>query len=1018
MANLIPAGMRRGKPKQTRPLVSSARQIKLGDRTEVERIRRLRQAWTNEAWAYRDAIGEIRYPLEFMSNAITRMRIYPALMVAPDEPPIKLDEAPNVPSKLVSTALADLQALGQGNQGLRPILANQYTNNKIAGEMYLVIWLDDDGEHSEIRSIDEVIIDAAGDVWLKDDPMAQVGTPELRLLDRESTYIARIWTPHKRWRGLADSPMRALLDRCEELLLVSRVVRSAARSRLAGNGLLLIAQELSLQGINPTNNDPESDPFMDELAKAMTTAIADEGDASAVVPIVARVPGEMLKEGKAAQYIQFGRDFDGKAAELRQELINRIANGLDLPQEVVTGKADLNHWTAWEVDDNTFRNHVEPDVIAQVDGLTAAYAQPYLQAREEWDADLISRVCYWYDPVELVTHPDRAADAQQSFDRGAIGRETLRTVTGFGDGDKPDPVDRALYVLSKSRGAPPEVVTALIMFEAPELRPLIETAISELDPTTADAPAAGDQQQPAESQDSQPTDQGAPADGQPEPPTGGGGPTTAAGAPADADGDDDGDSIDEIQRRGVMVAFYPTPEQAQALAMDGGEPVNDLHCTLAYLGHAEDLTDEQVTAIHDICGQAAAGCAPLDGEFGGIGRFTAEGSPDGDPVYASVDVPGLAALRTQICEALTDAGVPVAGEHGFTPHTTLAYIDPTAPMPAHRLEPVPATFSALSVVVGPDRADYEMTGAQKPVVAAIAERTVHTHASQQLLDIDRQLRARLTTAADAALRRQLERAGARLRSKVANDTALRASLTDVAQLDVAATLGQSTVAALGLAADDLLGGEYADLAAQWDAWVKSAQNRARQIAARIVGIPADAQVLDDFEVVQAEARSAGWSNLLAGLGALAQQLLFNPHPDAPPAGEYDPNVVVPASLIRESLAIAGSDVTNADGAAVLELPAGTWGVGQGSAVQSFLDSNGAEREHYTWVHGDTDRPLEAHMELDGYQFESWDDPGLENHDTFPEVEVLAPGDHAGCTCDAWITWATGGTEMPIAASSR
>jgi hypothetical protein len=176
-------------------------------------------------------------------------------------------------------------------------------------------------------------------------------------------------------------------------------------------------------------------------------------------------------------------------------------------------------------------------------------------------------------------------------------------------------------------------------------------------------------------------------------------------------------------------------------------------------------------------------------------------------------------------------------------------------------------------------------------------------------------------------------------------------------------------------------------------------------------------VLDDFAVAQDEARASGWANLLAGLSALAQQVLFNPHPDAPAQGEYDPNVLVPASLIRASLAVAGGNVTNTDGAAVLDLPAGTWGVGQGSAVQAFLDGNGAERENYTWVHGGTDRPLEAHLELDGYVFETWDDPGLVNHDSFPEVEVLAPGDHDGCTCDAWITWATGGTEMPVAASA-
>jgi hypothetical protein len=126
-------------------------------------------------------------------------------------------------------------------------------------------------------------------------------------------------------------------------------------------------------------------------------------------------------------------------------------------------------------------------------------------------------------------------------------------------------------------------------------------------------------------------------------------------------------------------------------------------------------------------------------------------------------------------------------------------------------------------------------------------------------------------------------------------------------------------------------------------------------------------------------------------------------------GEYDPDLTVPPGLVRDALAAAGRDpaATDADGAAVIDLPAGAWGIGQGDAVQSFLEENGAERESYTWLHGDTDRPLDAHLVLDGYQFDRLGRcGGCTNHDSFPEVEVLAPGDHDGCTCDAWITWAT------------
>jgi 2'-5' RNA ligase len=1000
---------RRGKPRPTRPLVASAAHIKIGDRIEGERAQRLRQAWQHESYAYRDAIGEVRYPLEFMANAITRMRIFPALAGNPDEEPVALDQADGVPDSLIAAAYDDLSMLG-GQSGLRSILSGQYVNNKLVGEMYLVGVLNDVGEEEwSVRSIDEVTIDPQGVVWLRDEPNPQgVGTTSIGVpIDPETSYVCRMWTPHRRFRALADAPMKAVLDSCEELLLLSRTIRALARSRLGGNGLLLIPQELSLHGVNPTDDDAESDPFFDELTKAMLTPIGEEGDASAVVPLVARVPGEVLKESQPEKWlIRFDRPFDAKAMDLRQELINRIANGLDLPKEVVTGVADLNHWSAWQVDDNTFRHHVEPDVITACDELTVAYARPMLRARPntEWDEELLRRVVYWYDPVDLVTHPDRGADADTTFDRGGIGRRALRDAKGFNDDDMGDQVDEALYVISHSRGAPPEIVTALVQKVAPDL-PIAQAA-----QMLGDVPAGGPDAPAAE-----PT---APPTAEGPPPTAESDPTAQPPAPRTAAAAFD---VEETQRRGVMLAFYPTAEQAAALAVDGGEPAEDLHCTLAYLGHAEDLTDEHVAAIHDVATQAAAGCSPLTGEFGGIGRFTADGSPDGDPVYASVDVPGLATLRTQICEALVDAGLPLAADHGFTPHTTLAYIGPDEPLPAHRLDPVPATFGSLAVVIGPDRTDYPLTGDSPPVVAAAppAGRQVHAQPSRQLLDIDRTLRTRLLAASDAAVRRQLERAGARIRSRAQHNAAMRTQLTGVAQHRVAATLGREQVATFGLADADLLDTDWSDLRAQWDSWVRRAQKTARRAAARIVGIADDAPELAQLESTQTEAAAAGWALLAAGLSTLAAARLYDPHPDAPPVGEFDPDLTVPPALIREAIAAAGSDpaVSNVDGEAVIDLPAGTWGIGQGDAVQSFLEANGAEREHYTWVHGDTDRPLDAHLDLDGLEFTDWSDERLTNTSDFPEVEVLAPGDHDGCTCDAWITWSTVSEDMPVAASA-
>lgn len=120
---------------------------------------------------------------------------------------------------------------------------------------------------------------------------------------------------------------------------------------------------------------------------------------------------------------------------------------------------------------------------------------------------------------------------------------------------------------------------------------------------------------------------------------------------------------------GVMVAFWLTPEQSHELVVDGGEPSNELHVTLAYLGKVSDGIDqgkllravERFAANHD----------PVVGTISGKGMFN---TPDGIAVVGLVDAPGLGEFRVELVKALADEGLSVRTDHDFTPHVTLAYV--------------------------------------------------------------------------------------------------------------------------------------------------------------------------------------------------------------------------------------------------------------------------------------------------------------------------------------------------------
>lgn len=159
------------------------------------------------------------------------------------------------------------------------------------------------------------------------------------------------------------------------------------------------------------------------------------------------------------------------------------------------------------------------------------------------------------------------------------------------------------------------------------------------------------------------------------------------------------DDADAEEHTGVMVAFYPDPDQALNLAVPGGEHPDDLHLTLAYLGQVgAELESADESLVVAAVRRWAAAQAPVTGAINGMGVF------DADPpvTYACVDCPGLPAARQSLVETLDATGVRHAQEHGYTPHMTLAYEDIREYMPprsALRFTEVIVRFAGHNTVI-------------------------------------------------------------------------------------------------------------------------------------------------------------------------------------------------------------------------------------------------------------------------------------------------------------------------------
>lgn len=159
---------------------------------------------------------------------------------------------------------------------------------------------------------------------------------------------------------------------------------------------------------------------------------------------------------------------------------------------------------------------------------------------------------------------------------------------------------------------------------------------------------------------------------------------------------------------GVMVAWMLPRYIAEMIAVPGGEPLQDLHLTLAYLGQASAMSADESRKLVGIVGEVCNRHLQITGTLHGFGRFPAEPDAEVEPLWVGVNLPGLLALQADLAEALKGAGLPLATDYEYQPHITVAYVPREQGTPAVGVAPVGITLDALTVCVGPHRYSLDL----------------------------------------------------------------------------------------------------------------------------------------------------------------------------------------------------------------------------------------------------------------------------------------------------------------------
>ncbi len=451
-------------------------------------LRRLIQPWQARALNYYDMVGEVNFSSQFYSRTLAKVRTFAAVLDENGDPQESDDP------KL--TALWDRV---QDPSGGRAELQAQYGRLMfIIGEGYLTCTPDTDwGEVWEFLSPNELRVQPGGYFVRYRAPQIGIqnyvnAPPDAETVEPgvdggpDQVIAYRLWKKHPSYSWWPDSSMHAVLDILEELLLLTLAVRAQAKSRAANNGILLWPDEMALPSLDVQGQeDATTDPFFDEFAESWVAPIINPGSASAGQPLFVRMNKDMIQESNGGpRYLTLNANDAYAETGMRTELIRRYAMGVDLPPEQLLGLQDSSHWSAWLVDESSWKAHLMPITQQMCNDFGSSYLRP---AARKAGITNWARVVVGYDATEVINHPDKGKDFLDLYNARAVSKEALRRAKGATEDDAPSEDELNEMIGVQIRDG------SLALYGIPSVRSNIEPEPGEIESATGstDLPTAG-----------------------------------------------------------------------------------------------------------------------------------------------------------------------------------------------------------------------------------------------------------------------------------------------------------------------------------------------------------------------------------------------------------------------------------------------------------------------------------------------------------------------------------------------
>lgn len=393
--------------------VSQAWQARVGD-----------EEWQRQAWYFYDAVGELRFAYRWLASAISRAVLY----AAETDPETGQVTGPTEDAR-AQAAASSLLGGTESRPRIQMLMALQW---QVGGEFFLLIRTAP-GKPDRWYTLSSSSVRPSGNRWTFEDPLTGIWETITPPRDR----LIRVWSAHPNKQTHADAATRSALPVLAEIEKTSQAITSRLDSRLAGNGLLFVPEEIDFPTAEGEAADASS--LVQLMVDAASAAIQTPGMAAAQVPIIVQVPGEMIGN---IQHVDLATMFDSALSTLREEAFTRLGRIVELPREIALGQtSEANHWTAWQIEESTYKIHAESFLTELAGTLTLEVYRPLLTTMGVENPE---RFVLDWDISAVVSRPDDTENLRDLHDRRLISDDYMRSRNGIPDDAVPD--DEELFL--------------------------------------------------------------------------------------------------------------------------------------------------------------------------------------------------------------------------------------------------------------------------------------------------------------------------------------------------------------------------------------------------------------------------------------------------------------------------------------------------------------------------------------------------------------------------------------------